>query len=465
MKKNLFDVIDRKMFSVFAREDARSNYDLLSCIYDLFNGDDQRYSIPKDELIDDLTAYIKGRDFEHFQDEEGNEIYRPAREKAIAKINQFYKCKWLERDNGEISGTFDVEYMFNGDGIHLMETFKEIIKNQDRPPEYSGYFYSISGLLTDFDIKESKARLEQVFANTKRLFNSLQGLNSSIKHYINEMLNKEDMTAEEVFDLFLNKYQNQILLTVFNNLKGKDNPSKYTNKILNKLNEIRFEKFDEVSAAYIEKNSSHTLSKEEYETQVEEIKDNLDDAIRKFENVNYIVSIIDRRNAKFHTSAVSKIKFLLNTRNDVEGRLVGILQSMKNTPEDYEYENLFPIYSSRNVDEKSLYHRSPNKEKIIYLQEEMPDIDEEDILRSKEILELEILYSKQNINEYILNLIGDNPYVYGHDLNIESVDDLTKIIVSEAFKEYEDIAYKIEFIDGYFNALGFNTRDFIISRK
>ena len=33
--ENLFDVINNRMFSVFASKDRRANYDLLSTIYDI----------------------------------------------------------------------------------------------------------------------------------------------------------------------------------------------------------------------------------------------------------------------------------------------------------------------------------------------------------------------------------------------------------------------------------------------
>ena len=68
--ENLFDVINNKMFSVFERKDRRTNYDLLATIYDIFVSDERQQAIPKEDLIDKVTSYIKGRPFEEFDDED-----------------------------------------------------------------------------------------------------------------------------------------------------------------------------------------------------------------------------------------------------------------------------------------------------------------------------------------------------------------------------------------------------------
>lgn len=95
--ENLFDVINNKMFSIFASKDRRANYDLLSTIYDIFTKDERRQAVIKEDLTDKLTAYLKGRDFDEFDDEEGtNVVYKPARERAAMKLRQFKKCGWIE---------------------------------------------------------------------------------------------------------------------------------------------------------------------------------------------------------------------------------------------------------------------------------------------------------------------------------------------------------------------------------
>lgn len=462
-KTNLFDVVDQRMFSVFARTDARSNYDLLSCIFDIFTNPEPRQTIEREELIDDFTAYIKNREFESFQDEEGNdETSKSAREKALIKINQFKRIGWIEQDTGV---GFEIEYSFSANGITMMEAFRNMIQNESKPPEYSGYFYLINGLLTDFDYSEAKGRLEQVFANTSKLFNSLQGLNSSIKKYIENLIQLKDLTAEQAFDMVLNKYQNQIVLTVFNNLKGRDNPSKYTGRILNKLREIRQNDLDKIVGAYLYRDGADNIDSDEYRRIEKELTQQFDTTIVKFDHVNEIVSLIDKRNAKFHTSAAAKILFLLNTKNDIEGLLVKTLAELKHVPEDVEFGGLFNFFSSKLLDDKSLYSHSLNKGKVLLVKSEIPKVDQEVIEKAKRLFLEQNTFSRQNIDKFIIEKLGQNSSVHAKDLIINCFEDLMKLMIGQAYSGYDEMSYRIEFLDESFACLGYTTRDFVIYRK
>ena len=67
----------------------------------------------------------------------------------------------------------------------------------------------------------------------------LRGLNSSIKKYLTRLLNEDSEDAEKLLKTLLYDYQDNIINKAFSNLKLSDNPSKYKNQILAKLNELR----------------------------------------------------------------------------------------------------------------------------------------------------------------------------------------------------------------------------------
>ena len=160
--KNLFDVLKPSAFSVFSRGDRRSNYDLLAHVYTYLST--RQYAL-KEELIDELSDYIRDHDFSDFSDEEGNDIAdRSAKEKASYKYRQFKKSGWIEEDTTE---GFSLSVSMNENAIILLDAFRKIIESEDRPLEYTGYFYAIHGLLLDFDYTKTKALLEQVFKNTR----------------------------------------------------------------------------------------------------------------------------------------------------------------------------------------------------------------------------------------------------------------------------------------------------------
>ena len=133
--ENLFDVINNKMFSVFERKDRRTNYDLLATIYDIFVRDERQQAISKEDLIDKVTAYIKGRPFDEFDDEDNLSLAeKSAKDKATYKLRQFKKCGWIEEDN---ANGFEIVVSLSDAAISLLDTFKKIIVNNDEPLEYT----------------------------------------------------------------------------------------------------------------------------------------------------------------------------------------------------------------------------------------------------------------------------------------------------------------------------------------
>lgn len=291
---NLFDVINDKMFSVFSHDGKRSNYDLLSKIYDIFTKRERRQSIERDELIDELTDYIKSRNFDEIDDEEGTDIIgKQPRDIASSKIRQFKKCGWLEEDTGV---GFTTILSLSSNAITLLDTFESIIKNKDHPLEYTGYFYAVYQMIVNFEIPKTKAFLEQIIKNTHELFNSLQGLNSSIKQFIEQMLNNSSLTPQGVLDTLLYKYQDQVMVTVFNNLKTKDNPNWYTDKIISSAKRLKYENLDKMIDAYIKTSNEQEITRDRYMQISSQIESNLDEIILSFERVDEFISIIDGKN-------------------------------------------------------------------------------------------------------------------------------------------------------------------------
>ena len=78
---------------------------------------------------------------------------------------------------------------------------------------------------------------------------------------------------------------------------------------------------------------------------------------------------------------------------------------------------------------------------------------------------LEESFSRAKINEFMLSLLDDKPFVYAHEIKIDSVDNLTKLIAGEIFAEYDDISYRLDFLPNTLDIMGFKTTDFIIYRK
>lgn len=458
--KNLFDVLKPSAFSVFSRGDRRSNYDLLAHVYTYLST--RQYAL-KEELIDELSDYIRDHVFSDFSDEEGNDIAdRSAKEKASYKYRQFKKSGWIEEDTTE---GFSLSVSMNENAIILLDAFRKIIESEDRPLEYTGYFYAIHGLLLDFDYTKTKALLEQVFKNTKELFNSLQGLSSSIKHFIEELLTKEGLTPEDILQSLLYKYQDQVLMTVFNNLKGRDNPSRYTSGILEKLKQIRFDNLDRVVNAYAQSAYPSGFTNEQYVSIEESVIEQLDYAIARFETVDEIVSMIDKRNTKFHDTALAKIRFLMNSRRDVSGLLDQALKALRYADSAADFDGVIAIESSKNIDDKSLYSKSFNKEKPTAIKTRIPQADPEEIERVTKQLFEEDEYSRKNVNEYAMRLLEGKQSLEIESIPINSIHDLLMTMLIQLYAYYQDVNYEVVLREDAYSSFGYRLKGFTLQRK
>lgn len=462
MVENLFDVINNRMFSVFSSKDKRANYDLLSTIYDIFTKDERKQAVFKEDLLDKLTAYIKGRDFDEFDDDEGTNIAsKSSRDKAAAKLRQFKKCGWVEEDNSE---GFDIVVSLTDAAIALLETFKTMISKRERPLEYTGYFYIIYEALRNFEYSKSKALIEQIVKNTTELFNSLQGLHSEIKLYISKLVKRKDLTPHDVLDLLLNKYQDQVVLTVFNNLKGRDNPSKYTSEILSKLKSIRYDHLDDVVTNYALTANIKDLTTEIYAELEKNLKDDLDTVILRFESVNDFISVIDRKNRKFHSSALATLNFLMNNRNDIEGQVDKALKALKSVDAE-DYSEIIDIHTCRNIDEHSLYSRAFNKEKKTQLPTQIPEILEDEVAANFDAIFGEDEFSKSKINEFVLCLFGNKERIAINEIPIKSEEDFLKLVLIQIYSQYEEMIYQIKYYEDIELIFGYFMQSFDIIRR
>lgn len=461
--ENLFDVVNNKIFSVFERKDRRTNYDLLATIYDIFIRDEKQQAIPKEDLIEKVTAYIKGRPFDEFDDEDNLSLAeKSAKDKATYKIRQFKKCGWLEEDN---ANGFEVVISLSDAAISLLDTFKKIIANNDEPLEYTGYFYIIYNTLKEFDIDKSKALIEQIVKNTNELFNSLQSLHSRIKSFTKQLLNRKELSPQDVLNILLYKYQDQVILTVFNNLKGKDNPSKYTSDILLWLKRLRDEDMDKLVRSYSKTINLKELTSEKYVEIEDKLVNDLEEVIARFESVDSFIGLIDYKNSKFHTSAIATINFLMNNRRDISGQIDMALKSISKVDEDEEFGELFEIYHTENIDDQSLHSRKFNKEKKMEIPSEIPHVSEEEMEEEFASIFSKDKYSRECINEYVLGLLGEKIRVSTKDLIITDMEGFFKLIVLQIFSEYDDMCYTLEYHGQKQRIFGYIMESFDIIRR
>lgn len=349
--------------------------------------------------------------------------------------------------------------------ISMLDTFKKIIANNDEPLEYTGYFYIIYNTLKEFDIDKAKALIEQIVKNTNELFNSLQSLHSRIKSFTKQLLNRKELSPQEVLNILLYKYQDQVILTVFNNLKGKDNPSKYTSDILLWLRRLRDEDMDKLVRSYAKTINVKELTSEKFIEIEEKLIRELGEVIARFESVDSFINLIDYKNSKFHTSAIATINFLMNNRRDISGQIDMALRTMSKVDTDEEFGELFEIYHTENIDDQSLHSRKFNKEKKTEIPSEIPHVSEEELEEEFASIFRKDEYSRECINEYVLELLGDMSRVSTTELIVTDMEGFFKLIVLQIFSEYDDMCYTLEYHNQKQSIFGYIMESFDIVRR
>ncbi|MBR1919154.1 MAG: hypothetical protein IJ831_05970 [Spirochaetales bacterium] len=464
-KDNIFQYVNSRMFSVLSGKDRAFNYDLLSFIYDTFTKYEHRTNIFRDELSDRLTDYIKERNYEKIDDDEGNSLSdRTPRDKALYKIRQYISCGWLEEDTSE---GFATVVSLTDSAIALMNTLRSIIDNTNNPIEYTGYFYMIHEAVIHFDFARSKAFLEQIAKNTRELFNSLQGLNSSIKRFIERLIDNRELTPREILDTLLYKYQDQVILSVFNNLKGKDNPSKFTSDIIEglkllRMNEDNMKRMIRSCAG----TTGNDYSLEALKRQELFVEETLDEVISRSEEVDDFIRIIDNKNTKFHTSAVARLNFLMNSRQDIEGLVIKAMRALRLSDPESEFENIIPIFYSDNLDDRSLFTRSFNRDRRTSVTlDEGVSASKEEIEEAFSSIQAEDQFSGENINAYVDQLLGHRDRISSKEIETSSIEDLIRLMAIQVYCSYSGMCYEVEFSDDIYLACGYLTKSFEIIRK
>lgn len=457
--KNVFDAIDYKFFQVFSGENRRIHAEIIMVVSDFFKRHNASF-VEKEDLVNHLTDYINQRDFDKVLDDEGNDISTSsAREKALNKLNLFKRNGWLIEE--KVENYVDI-IQFDDNALILLKALEDISSNS-APKEYTGYIYVIDNLLRYFDYNQGISIIEQVYDNTETLMNRLRGLNSSIKKYLTKLLNEDNEDAEKLLKTLLSDYQENVINKAFSNLKLSDNPSKYKNQILSRLNELRSKEGMEKLIANFRKTKT---SKDSDEVIEEQLIYQIDYIYDNIEFLQQTILMIDVKNAKYVKSSTSKLSFILNENFDVEGKIESILKLMKHQKNEELYSHAFGLYKMGIVDSQSLYkprtYRSLVSETPL---ETITEIDQDYVDKIRLNLFKDNRFSTKTINEYVKNILLMRPKVKASELDFQNSEDLTRLILIQLYAHHEHMCYQTVSADEVVTSNNIEYNDFWIMKR
>lgn len=463
---NLFDIVNTKLFAPLSSSDKRANYELLMFLYDLFCKGEARPFIPREEVVSTLSSFIKMRQFDEIVDDDNLDIAsRTAREKANLKIKQFKRAGYLVEDTTD---GFETNLSLDGNAILLLERLEEIAHKGKGQMEYTGFVYAVYSMCKQFDFNNfanSYQMLQQVEERTRALMNGLQGLNSKIRRYIENLMSSSDLTPKQIYQIVLVEYQHDVLFTLFNNIKSKDNPDRYSDYILEVM-----KRFADQEIPNIRQNMMETVHDEDYSTEHiasidQKLMDMVNYVIHSFTYMQSLLDYIDRNNNRYLNSAKGKLNFILNENADVEGTIIKALNALKNTDEHFEYDTLIGIRRAENIDDKSTYTPRFLRDKITSVTLSEPELTEEEIELGRLAIFAEDRFSRQKVDEKALEILGDRDSISLNEMTIESFDDLLFAFLMQVYAESSGLHYEVEPSEEIIHVLHYRLHNFTLYRK
>ena len=188
------------------------------------------------------------------------------------------------------------------------------------------------------------------------------------------------------------------------------------------------------------------------------------DSFNAFDN---IIMAIDRKNEQYVSAAASKILFLTNHSDDIEGIFNRIFKIVIDSDEEvFDYSELFNLVHARNLDTDSLYTQRRLRVDV----EPAPvtvldDLITDEFKRKKlELLVKNNIFNKKEINRYVLTHLNHASQIEAADLPLVSETDYIKLILVFLYSRAVGMDYHIELLNRETKSNFVTFNNFLIKR-
>lgn len=458
----MFNVIAENFFVPLASPNKLVYWE---CICKLFSVMDNQLSfgIEREALVEELQYYFEQNNAASIVEEDIESDDSRSKANWMLRRLEFYGWIEIETDKSYIQKVNFKEY-----AVKVIKTLTEI--ETGKQIEYQGYIYTIYSLLRSSTDNPGIVLL-QILENTDLLVTGLKNLNSSIKHYIDELTKHK--TVAEIMNALFNDYITNIVDKAYHRLLTSDNVSKFRPEIIERLES------KSRSKAYVERACADIAGIQEIS--VEEAEESVYHYIRQiidaFQNMDDILMEINQKNTQYQRAAINRAKFLLTGSEDVRGQLkellIGINERMNEESMEMNgiyridfLDELVRIYSTSVLDEKSFY--SPIEGRKEFQPSQIDDgvvdleLRQEKLQRMME--KMQRVLNPEKINNYIKKHMGENRQIYASKLPMETTEDFVKVIYVRLYGQRKNMQYTID-IQDEIEINGYRFKDFKITLK
>lgn len=458
----MFDTISDSFFVPLASPNKLVYWE---CICKLFSIMDNQLSfgVERDVLVDELQYYFEQANAADLLEEEL--VDTDSRSKANWMLRRLEHYGWLEIETDK---SYVQKVNFKEYAVKIIKTLLEIADGKQI--EYQGYIYTIYTLVRS-NTDHPGVVLMQILENTDLLITGLKNLNSSIKHYIDDLTRHK--TVAEIMDALFNDYITNIVDKAYHRLLTSDNVSKFRPEIIERLES------KSRSKVYVEKTAVEIAGIKEVsrEDAEELVYHYLHSIVSAFQNMDDILKEINRKNTQYQRSAVNRARFMLTGSEDIRGQikeiLIGINEQITGEQMNLSgiyridfLEELIRIYSINCLDEKSFY--APVEGRKEFKPEEIADAEPDFELRQEKLRKMaekmQKVLSPDRINAYVRGQLGEKKKLLATQFPLQNAEDFVKIIYIRLYGQRKNMDYIVE-LQEETEMNGYRFKDFMIHMK
>lgn len=436
---NLFDKIHPNFFNVLASPNKKMYLDCIFIIYNSVDSIEESFQGDREYVVQKLIDYFDDIAEEDFVLDTTNDIKTStSRQKANYVINVLKQNGWIgEEELGDYKTSINLfDY-----SIRVINLLDDILNS--RQEEYTGEIFSVYSILKNFNIIEGIGVIEQAFIKTNDLIRKLKTLKANIyRYYYDVTRNRNKDELQNILEKLLIEYKQNFFDLAYYNLKTRDSLPRYKRAILAEISKI----YDNVNTM---DELAHRVMESKRINDYNEAFDYLETKLRfisdSFNALDNLILDIDRKNEQYISATASKILFLTNHSDDIEG-IFNRLFKLVLKDDEFEFNTILNVAQVRNLDTYSLFNaRRPRidaePDELIITDDLMDDNERR---RYLEKLLKNSAYSKSEINKYVSNLLNGSSSVKASELKIETQDDYIRLILIFLYSKSINMDYEVK---------------------
>lgn len=452
---HLFEIIPHNFFSVLSSPNKDIYIDCIFIIYQSLDSLEDGFQGDRENIVSRLVDYFDDKSH-HELEEEG---VRTSRQKATYVINVLKQAGWIGEEE---LGDYKTSLNFFDYSIQIIDILDKIRTGSQN--EYTGEIFAVYSILKSFHLEEGIGILEQAYQKTHDVIRKLRTLKANIYRYYHDITtkkNKQDLQA--LLEKLLVEYKENFFDRAYYNLKTKDSLPRYKQSIFQSVNAILN---NEAVMDYMASEVMELKKIEDYNEAYLYVEERLRFIYDSFNSLELLIDTIDRKNEQYISAASSKILFLTNTSDDIEGLFNQLFKIIVDGV-DINYNDIINLTQARNLDTLSLYNQ--RRHRIEAIPEEIFDMDDyiTDELKQKQLRAIfkNTIFSKKEINSFVGNLFNGKESYQASDIEINNSDDYIRLLLIFLYSKSIGMSYEIELLNEKVESNFIKFNDFKIMKK